>query len=129
LGELKQDITVLTETKKKGNGVVVLGPYFHFYSAVPKEKRAKRGISVLVKKRYKRYITTWEAINENMIVLHMNMFGKKLCILGIYAISDDENVLRKEDFLGKLNEVIDEIGNSRGILIAGDFNSRIGKKN
>jgi hypothetical protein len=33
----------------------------------------------------------------------MNLFGKKLCILGIYAISDDENVLLKEDFFGKLN--------------------------
>jgi hypothetical protein len=29
----------------------------------------------------------------------MNLFGKKLFILGIYAISDDENVLVK-DFLG-----------------------------
>jgi hypothetical protein len=51
-----------------------------------------------------------EAINENMIKLHMNLLGKKLCILGIYAISDDETVLVKEDFLGKLNEVIAEIG-------------------
>jgi len=58
----------------------------------------------------------------------MNMFGKKLCILGIHAISDDENVLIKEDFGGKLNEVITEIGNSREILIFGDFNSRTGKK-
>jgi len=36
----------------------------------------------------------------------MNLFGKKLRILGIYAISDDENAVAKEDFLGKLNEVI-----------------------
>jgi len=128
LEELKQDITVLTETKKKGNGVEILGTYLHFYSGVPKEKRAKRGVSILVKKRYKSCITTWEAVNENMIKLHMNLFGKKLCILGIYAINDDENAVVKEDFLGKLNEVIVEIGNSHEILIAGDFNSRTGKK-
>jgi hypothetical protein len=30
----------------------------------------------------------------------MNLFGKKLCILGIYAISHDENVLVKEYFWG-----------------------------
>ena len=30
--------------------------------------------------------------------------------------------------MGKLNKVIVEIGNSREILIAGDFNSRMGKK-
>ena len=63
-----------------------------------------------------------------MINVHLNPFRKKLCILGIYAISDDENALVKEDFLGKLNEIIVEIGNSREILIAGDFNSRTGKK-
>ena len=126
--ELNQDITILTETKKKGNGVETLGPYVHFYSGVSKEKKAKQGVSILVKKRYKRYITAWEAINENMIKLHMNLFGKKLCILGIYAISEDENISVKEDFFGKLNEEIAEVGNSREILIAGDFNSRTGKR-
>ena len=100
----------------------------HFYSGVPKEKRAKRGVSILVKKRYKRYITTWEALNENMIKICMNLFGKMLSILGIYAISDDENALVKDDFFGKLNEVITEIGNAREILIAGDFNNRTKKK-
>jgi hypothetical protein len=58
----------------------------------------------------------------------MNLFGKKLCILGTYAISNDKNAVVKEDFLGKLNEVIAEIENSRELLIAGDFNSRTGKK-
>jgi hypothetical protein len=32
----------------------------------------------------------------------MNLLRKKLCILEIYAISDDENVLVKEDFLGEI---------------------------
>jgi len=32
LEELKHDITILTKTKKKGNGVEILGPYLHFYS-------------------------------------------------------------------------------------------------
>ena len=40
--ELKQDITILTETKKKGNGVEILGPYLHFYSGVPKERKKQR---------------------------------------------------------------------------------------
>jgi hypothetical protein len=76
LEELKQDILILTETEKKGNEIEILEPYLHFCSGVPKEKRAKKKVSILVKKRYKRYITTWEAVNENMIKLHMNIFGK-----------------------------------------------------
>jgi len=35
-----------------------------------------------------------------MIVTHV--FGKKLCILGIYAISDDENAVVKVDFWGEI---------------------------
>jgi hypothetical protein len=77
--------------------VEILGRYLHLYSGVLKEKWAKWGVYILVKKRYKSYITTCEAINENIIKLHMNLLGKKLCILGIYAISADENVLAKED--------------------------------
>ena len=64
------------------------------------QKREKSKERILVKKRYKRYVMTWEAVNENMIKLRMNLFGKKLCILGICAISDDENAVVKEDFLG-----------------------------
>jgi hypothetical protein len=63
-------------------------------------------VSILVKKRYKKYITTWEAVNENKIKLHMNLFGKNLCILGIYEISDDETAVVKEDIFGKLNEIM-----------------------
>jgi len=31
----------------------------------------------------------------------MKLFGKKLCILGIYALRDDENAVVK-DFLGEI---------------------------
>jgi len=48
LEELKQDITVLTETKEKkcSRNTRTL----HFYSGAPKEKRAKRRVPILVKK-------------------------------------------------------------------------------
>jgi hypothetical protein len=32
----------------------------------------------------------------------MNLFEKNLCILGIYAISDDKNYLVKNGFFGKI---------------------------
>ena len=35
-----------------------------------------------------------------MIKLHMNLFGKKLSILRMYAVSDDEHAVVKEDFFG-----------------------------
>jgi endonuclease/exonuclease/phosphatase family metal-dependent hydrolase len=85
-------------------------------------------MSILIKKKYKNYITTWEAINENMIKLHMKLFRENLCILEIYVISEDENVLVKEYSLGKINNVKFKTGKSKEILIAGDFNSRKWRK-
>jgi hypothetical protein len=74
-------------------------------------------MSILIKKRYKNYITTWEAINENMIKLHINLFRENLCILEIYVISEDENALVKEYFCGKINKVKFKTGNSKEILL------------
>jgi len=71
-GRIKTRHYNINRNEEKRKWSKILGPYLHFYSGVPKEKRAKRGVSILVKKRYKRYITTWEAVNENMIKLHMN---------------------------------------------------------
>jgi hypothetical protein len=72
-------------------------------------------------KRYNTYITTWEAMAINMIKLHMNLFGKNLCILGIYVISDDENDLLEEEFWGKNEVILKKKGNSRGNYICREF--------
>ena len=48
--------------------------------------------------------------------------------MGVYAISEDADMITKEKFFTSLSTVIDEIGNSRELIITGDFNSRIGKQ-
>ena len=127
INHFKQDIIVLTETKKKGSGIEIQNAYLHLYSGIAKDKRAKRGVSVLIKKKYKKNISSWEAIDENMILVNLNLFGKKITILGVYAISEDEPVAKKDEFYNKLNRTIDEIGNNREIIMMGDFNARIKK--
>ena len=44
LEELKQDITILKETKKKGNVVETLGPYLHFIVEFQKEESKEKSI-------------------------------------------------------------------------------------
>ena len=78
LEELKQDITILTETKNNGSGKEILGRYSHIIVDL-QMKIAKRGVSILVKKIYKLYIISREASNENTIKLHTNQLRKKLC--------------------------------------------------
>ena len=47
------DVVVLTETKKKRAGSELLGNYVHLFSGVKKYERAKRGVSVLINKKWK----------------------------------------------------------------------------
>jgi len=129
--ELKQqnvDIAVITETKKKGKGSENLGYYDHFYSGVDKDKRAQQGVSILIQRNLRKFITTWEAISERIIKMNLALHGHKVTVLGIYAINDDALVTTKENFFEQLNREISKIGNTREIIVLGDMNSRTGKK-
>jgi len=62
---LKLDIAFI-KTKKKGSGVETISGFVHFYNGMPKEKRANRGVSIVVKKKLSRNVTDWESIDENL---------------------------------------------------------------
>jgi len=61
---MNMDVIDLTETKKKGTGNEKLGDYIHIFSGVKKYERAKRGISILINKKWKGSIKNWEPIDE-----------------------------------------------------------------
>ena len=58
------DVVVLTETKKKGTRSETSGNYMHLFSGVKKYEKAKRGVSILINKKWKGSIKNWEAIDE-----------------------------------------------------------------
>lgn len=59
LKTLHVELAVLTETKKKGQGSENLGQYDHFYSGVSKDRRAQQGVSILISKHLRKFITSW----------------------------------------------------------------------
>jgi len=104
LGKLKMDVIGLTETKRKGIGTEIVGDYVHLYSGVSKDRRAERGVSVLINKKFKKGITNCEAVNENIITFNINHLGTKITVLCVYAPSNDKANLEKDQFYEKLNE-------------------------
>jgi len=52
---MKIDVVVLAETKKKGTGSKTLGNYIQLFDGVKKCERAKRGVSVLINKKWKGF--------------------------------------------------------------------------
>jgi len=70
----------------------------HFNCGDPKEKRAKVGVSILIKTLQEIYYDL-EGSKWKCDKVTLELILKKFCILGIYAISDDENAAVREDLL------------------------------
>ena len=83
----------------------------------------------MIKKKLQTYITSCEGINENIIKMNINILGKKVTILGVCGISEDEASVKKEVLYRNLNSVINEIGCSREIIVMEEFNGRTGSRN
>ncbi|XP_072377991.1 uncharacterized protein [Diabrotica undecimpunctata] len=120
-------IVVLTETKKKGTGTETVNNYTHIFSGIPKHQRAKRGVSVMIHKKFNK-ITDFETIDENIERVNININQTPVTILGVYAISDDQSIAAKDEFFEKLNDIITNIGKSRELIVLGDLNSRVGQR-
>ena len=114
---MKMDVVVLTETKKKGTGSETLGNYIHLFSGVKKYERAKRGVLILINKKWKGSIKNWEAIDERILKLDMNIWGYKLAIIGIYTPNEDNGVTVKDEFFANLNEEIVKSDSGRQLIL------------
>ncbi|XP_030763567.1 craniofacial development protein 2-like [Sitophilus oryzae] len=122
-------LIALTETKKKGQGTENVGEYIHLYTGVAKEKRAARGVSVLIKKSWKNKIKNWEAVNENILTINIILYGYNITIIAAYAPSEEERYSVKQDFFDKLDQLLEDFGRYREVILLGDFNGRTGRKN
>lgn len=106
LEKYQMDVVVLTETKKKGDGNEEIGSYIHFYSGVPKCRRAKAGVSIVLHKKLRKYIRNWEEVDERIMKMELEMRGHNIVIVGVYAPTDDALVNIKDDFDHKLTRLL-----------------------
>ena len=89
--------------------------------------------------KYKKSIRNWETVDEDKLKFNLHIFGNLMAVTEVYALIDYEHCTSKDEVNSKLktskdevnskfNAVIDERSNSREIILAGDFNARIGKR-
>jgi hypothetical protein len=95
---------------------------------VKKYERAKRGVSILLNKKWKGYIKNWESINKKMLKLDMNIWGYKLTIIGVYAPNEYKGVTVTDEFFANINEEIVKSGSGRQLILMGHMNRRTGRK-
>lgn len=56
------------------------------------------------------------------------VFGHKLRLIGAYAPTDDTTADIKEIFFEDLTRMLDTVGNRKNVVLMGDFNGRIGRR-
>ena len=126
--KLGVDVAVLTETKKKGHGSENYGDYDLFYSGVAKDQRAQQGVAILLRRSLRKFVGTWEAVNQRIIKMNLNLYGHKITLLGVYGVNDDATVACKDQFFEDLNDEILNVGAGREAILMGDLNSRTGRR-
>ncbi|KAK7872016.1 hypothetical protein R5R35_004529 [Gryllus longicercus] len=128
INKMNIDIIILTETKKKATGEEDIGEYWHAWSGVPKSHRARSGVSVLMKQKWKKYIRNIECLSDRIIKIKMMLYGYPTTIIGVYGINDNALVDEKESFFGDLNEIIGNIPIHHEVILVGDWNGRVGNR-
>ena len=61
----------------------------------------------MIQKKLKNRITGWECLNERMIVVHMELFGKEVTFIALYAPNNDMYDAFKELFWMRLSDLIE----------------------
>ena len=130
LREIKKydtDIVGFTETKKKGRGSEERNGYIHIYSGVPKEERARSGVSIAIKNRYKKNITSWEQISDRILKVQMELKSHVVIIVVAYAPNDDADMVSKDVFYVELTKSLEKVSDRKELLLVGDLNALDGE--
>ena len=85
LNKFEIDVTMLSETKKKGKGSIELENHLLLYSGADHSRRAALGISIIIKKNWKRKIISYSWINDRIITLKFKIGRKNITLIGVYA--------------------------------------------
>lgn len=126
LKRAKVDIAIIPETKKKLKGSQELEDYILLYSGVPSNKRAAAGIAIMVKNSFRKRINSYAFINERILQLRYKFQRGYLTLLAVYA-PEEGKIEETNAFYETLQDQIDKINKNDYVIVAGDYNARVGK--
>ena len=125
LEEMKIDVALITETKKKLRGTVDLSKYTMIYSGVTQNARA--GVAILMNMKWKDKIHSYEWLNERITTVRFKIDRGYLTLICVYA-PDDGRLEESREFYKTLQKAYDMCNKNDYIIIGGDLNARIGNQ-
>lgn len=121
-------ITGLCETHWRNSG--------HFISSnnnlvicSSNENESKNGVAIIINKNIKEAVSGYEAVSDRIVTVRIHAQPVHLNFVQVYAPTSTATLQEIQELYGKLSETIDKIPNREIIIIAGDFNAKIGNTN
>lgn len=127
-GKIDLDLLGITETKKKGKGVLKMNSgIFLIYSGVKGDMRASCGVGCILKQNMVDNLRKWDGISERILTVEISQGRNGIyTFIIVYAPNENETMAVKEQFWEDLTIATE---NSKGrTIVLGDFSGRVGKK-
>ena len=123
------DLCAITETRLTGVGKSTLEGGKLLLQAGRMDGYHYQGVGLLISKEASHALEEWEPINERTLMARLKSRHGKLSIIVNYAPTEDADIQHKNDFYGKLQEIIDKIPKHDVLICLGDFNAKLGSDN
>lgn len=119
----------ITETKKKGQGIINVGNrHILIYSGVEENERARAGVGCIIRKSIEHSIKEWKGVNERLLIVKLeNDTGLSINLMVIYGPCEDETKTIKDEFWNVLQLEYEKL--EEPVYVVGDFNARVGNRN
>jgi len=99
--------------------------YILLFSGVPTNKRAAAGTAIMIKANFKKRIRSYVFVNERNLQLRYKLERGYLTLLAVYA-PEEGKTEQTDEFYGTFQDQIDKISKNDYIVVAGDYNARVG---
>lgn len=120
------EILALQEIRWSGQGAVDKKEYTLYYSG--NEKQGRNGTGFMISETVRGRVISFRAINGRLSYIRIENKQANISVVNAYAPTEDADEEEKVEFYEKLEEICGDIPRNDMLIIAGDFNAKIGKE-
>jgi len=118
-------ISVITESRKKLQGVEETEHCRAIDSAVDRHSRGQSGVAIWIHKSISNKIDHYKFRNNRVIEARLKTERRHLTILAVYGLTEGRDELN-EEFYETLQKILDKVNRNDCIMLIGDMNVRVG---